>query len=92
MKQRMMTIRIGGALTREEKIGAPAKVDFDFYGERRSKGVEWRFRGRRKRNKADFATTRWRIMENVVNVLLGAAIAAGLFWCGWLVGSGVVVF
>lgn len=35
---------------------------------------------------------RWRIVENVVNVLLGLAIAAGLFWCGWQIGSGVVGF
>ena len=34
---------------------------------------------------------RWRIAENVVNVLLGIGAAAALFWAGWLMGSGAFV-
>lgn len=35
---------------------------------------------------------RWRIAENIVNVLLGIAIAVSMFYSGWLVGSGAFVF
>lgn len=31
---------------------------------------------------------RWQIAENVVNVLLGIAVVAAMFWAGYLVGSG----
>lgn len=33
---------------------------------------------------------RWRRLENVVNVVLGLVIVAGLFYAGWLVGSGAI--
>lgn len=33
---------------------------------------------------------RWRLIENVVNVLLGLGIVVVLFWAGWLIGSGVI--
>ena len=33
---------------------------------------------------------RWRLVENVVNMLLGLGIVVSLFWAGWLVGSGAI--
>lgn len=33
---------------------------------------------------------RWRLAENVVNVLLGLGAVAAAFYCGWLVGSGAM--
>lgn len=33
---------------------------------------------------------RWRIAENVVNVLLGLGSVAAAFYGGWLVGSGAI--
>lgn len=33
---------------------------------------------------------RWRIAENVLNVLLGLGSVAAAFYCGWLVGSGAI--
>ncbi len=34
---------------------------------------------------------RWRIAENVLNVVIGLLSIALAMWCGWLVGSGAVV-
>ncbi len=31
---------------------------------------------------------RLRILENVLNVLIGVAAEAAMFYCGWLIGSG----
>ncbi len=94
MKQRMMTIRIG----RMREMGPLRKGGAFSRGEEGERN-EW-MSGRAGRSRVEFLPTReelrrerrWRIMENVVNVLLGVAGAAGLFWCGWLVGSGVVGF
>ena len=36
------------------------------------------------------AERRLRIMENVLNVLLGIGGVAAAFWGGWLVGSGAI--
>lgn len=36
------------------------------------------------------AERRWRIAENVVNVLLGLVSVALSFYGGWLVGSGAI--
>lgn len=33
---------------------------------------------------------RWRMAENVVNVLLGIGAVAAAFYCGWLFGSGAL--
>lgn len=46
---------------------------------------------RRKTREEMRKERRWRIAENIVNVLLGIAIAASMFYAGWLVGSGAFV-
>lgn len=36
------------------------------------------------------AERRWRILEDVLNVLIGVMVVATMFYAGWLVGSGAV--
>lgn len=36
------------------------------------------------------AERRWRIAENILNMLLGLGSIASAFYCGWLVGSGAI--